>query len=177
MSCKQMMYCLKAFFLIHEICEKEVHVLYGHSSFLNFLLVICSLSLARDSCEVLFASRVILLLLFPSHSICMQFREQANYGVLEKQLLIEKLFKHSTGVAQCWGHAQDHLLIHVHASGVTCLPYFCSCKNKLCRKANTRNKCFFLKDRASKGFHVYFLDLHTGKRATKWSRKKIHSFP
>lgn len=47
---------------------------------------------------------------------------------------------------------------HLH---VSCLPSFCSCMNKLCRNTNTRNKCFFLKDRASEEFHVYFLGLHT----------------
>lgn len=46
----------------------------------------------------------------------MQFREQANYGVLEKQLFGEKLFKHSTRRAWCQGHARDPLLIHVHTS-------------------------------------------------------------
>lgn len=46
----------------------------------------------------------------------MQFQEQANYGVLDKQLLREKLFKRSTGMASCQGHARDPFLIHVHTS-------------------------------------------------------------
>lgn len=45
----------------------------------------------------------------------MQSREQANYGVLEKQLLREKLFKGSAGIAQRQGHTRDHLLTHVYA--------------------------------------------------------------
>lgn len=57
------------------------------------------------------------------------------------------------------------------------LPSLCSCKNKLFRKVNATNKCFFQKDRASRGFHVYFLGLHSGKIATKWPREKICSSP
>lgn len=139
-------------------------VLCGHSSFPNFLLVIFAL-LRETAASFLFASRVILLVLFPSHSICMPLGERANYGVLEKQLLREKLFKLSTGIAQCQGHTRDHLpttCLHVNY-----LPSFCSCMNKPSRKVNTRNKCFFLKDRAGKGFHVYFV-----KNSYKVAKKK-----
>ena len=40
----------------------------------------------------------------------MQVREQANYGVLEKQLLIEK---RSTRGAQHQGQARDNLRVHI----------------------------------------------------------------
>ena len=41
----------------------------------------------------------------------MQVREQANYGVLEKQLRREKLLPRG---AQHQGHARDDLRVHIH---------------------------------------------------------------
>lgn len=135
----------------------------GMAPVLSLIFCWWSLSLARGSCIIFICFQNSSPAPFPQLLHLYAVQRAANYGVLEKQLLREKLFKRSTGTML---NARDHLPTHVHTSVCELPSILLQLLNKLFRKVSTRNECFSWKDRASEGFRVYFLGLHTGKIAT-----------